>query len=89
MLVSQDDPLRALNEGRADVPRGVDAGDVRRTADVVHDAAKARLGSAERESIAEAADPERVPPTVEMERARTCRPANDLVAQERRCFARW
>ena len=55
----------------------IDAGDVRRTADVTHDAAEVCLGSAESEPIAKAADAERVSPTVEKERSRPCRTAND------------
>jgi hypothetical protein len=51
--------LHALYDGRADVPGGIDAGDVRWTADMAHDAAEVCLGSAEREPIAEAADVER------------------------------
>ena len=52
-LIGEHDRLRAPPDGRADVPRGIDAGDVRRAADVAHGAAKARLGRAEGEPVAE------------------------------------
>jgi hypothetical protein len=74
--IGEHDCLRAAADGRADIARGIDAGDVPRAVDVAHGAAKARLRRAEGEAIADAADPERVALAVEGERARARRAAD-------------
>ena len=76
VLIGQHDSLRTAADGRADIACGIDAGDVRRAADVAHRAAKARLRRAEGEPVADAANPERVPLAVEEQRARARRAAN-------------
>ena len=46
--LDEHDRLRAAADRRADVTRGIDAGDVRRPADVAHRAVEACLRGAER-----------------------------------------
>ena len=77
VLIGEHDGLRAPPQRRADVSRGIDAGDIPRAADVAHRAAKVRLGSAEGEAVAQPADPERVLSTLEGEGARAGRAADD------------
>src|SRR5215471_5543023 len=77
MLIGEHNSLRAPPGGRTDVPGGVDAGDVRGVADITHSATKECLRGAEGESVANAADPDRILPAVEEEHARTARATDD------------
>src|SRR5664279_742753 len=82
VLVGEHDCLRAAANRRADVTRGIDAGDIRRAADVAHRAVEARLGDAEGEAIAEAADRQRIAPAMERQRAAAARAADDEAGLE-------
>src|SRR5580698_1166094 len=61
-LIGQHDRLRAAADCGADIARGIDAGHIARAVDVAHGAVEARVGGAEGEAVAQAADADAVGP---------------------------